>query len=440
MKRSSAQIHAESQKLIPGGVNSPVRAGKAVGQELPVIARGQGCNVFDVEGEKYIDYIASWGPLILGHAHPAVLEAVREAAGDGLSYGLPTERELELAEIVVSAVPSVEMVRLVNSGTEATMSAIRLARAFTKRDKIIVCAGGYHGHADVLLASAGSGMATLSIPSTPGVPEAVVHDTVIVPYNDPETVEEAYKKYPGEIAAQIIEPVAGNMGVVPPAEGYLQTLRELSEKHGALLILDEVMTGFRVAFGGAQQRYGITPDLTTLGKVIGGGMPVGAYGGRADIMREIAPSGGVYQAGTLSGNPLATAAGVATLSLLTGDSFYDDLETQAKLLEVGICKAAKKAGVPVQCNRVGSMMTFFFTDSPVTDFKTASNADREMFAAFWRLMRKAGVLLAPSPFEAAFLGNAHTTHDIRKTIRAADVALTQLASTPRDQLKKVAKA
>ncbi len=439
MGRSSSEIHIAAKKLIPGGVNSPVRAGRSVGRDLPVIERGKGCRVRDIEGNQYIDFIGSWGPLILGHAHPEVVDAVKAAAENGLSFGMPTERELELAELVVSMVPSVELVRLVNSGTEATMSAIRLARSFTERDKIIICSGGYHGHVDALLASAGSGMATLSIPATPGVPRAVVNDTIIVPFNDVDAVKKAYDENKGEIAAQIIEPVAGNMGVIPPKEGYLQALRDLTQKEGSLLVLDEVMTGFRVAMGGAQERYGVTPDLTTLGKIIGGGLPVGAYGGRAEIMSRVAPTGDVYQAGTLSGNPLATAAGKATLAYLKNNDPYSELEKKSALFSEGIAAAFKEAGLPCQWNRVGSMMTFFCTDTPVENFDTAKTSNTEMFAAFWRLMCQNGVMLAPSQFEAAFVSTAHTKEDIEQTIRIADRVCAELAKTPKDKLTEVGK-
>ncbi len=424
---------------MPGGVNSPVRAGKAVGQDLPVIVRGKGCHLVDIDGTEYIDFMGSWGPLILGHAHPGVVEAVREAAIGGLSFGLPTERELDLAQMIVSMVPSIEMVRLVNSGTEATMSAIRLARAFTGRNKILICSGGYHGHADALLASAGSGMATLSIPSTPGVPPAVVSDTIIIPYNNIDAAERAYKENKGEIAAHLLEPVAGNMGVIPPQDGYLQAMRELSRREGALLIFDEVITGFRVALGGAQELFGVDPDLTTLGKILGGGLPVGAYGGSAEIMSRVAPCGPVYQAGTLSGNPLATAAGIATLSLLKTANLYTELDAKSAMFARGIVRAAHKAGLPMQCNRVGSMMTFFFTDTPVKDFETARTSDTEMFGAFWRLMRRNGVLFPPSQFESVFLSTAHANSGLQRTIRIAEQLCAEIAATPRERLAQLGK-
>jgi len=425
--------------VIPGGVNSPVRAGRSVGRDLPVIMQGEGCRVWDVEGNEYIDFVGSWGPLILGHAFPEVVDAVKRAAENGLSFGMPTERELELAELVVSMVPSVEMVRLVNSGTEATMSAIRLARAYTGRNKIIVCSGGYHGHVDALLASAGSGMATLSIPATPGVPSSVVNDTIIVPFNNVDAVKKAYEEHKGEIAAQLIEPVAGNMGVIPPKEGYLEALREISREEGALLILDEVMTGFRVAMGGAQERYGVKPDLTTLGKILGGGLPVGAYGGRAEIMSRIAPAGDVYQAGTLSGNPLATAAGKATLSYLKGNDPYPELDAKSDSFAQAMATAFEKTGLPNRVNRVGSMMTFFCTNTPVEDFDTAKTSDTEMFAAFWRLMCRNGVLLAPSQFEATFISTAHSKEDLEQTVRAAGEVCAELASTPKEKIPEIGK-
>ncbi|HPA45101.1 MAG TPA: glutamate-1-semialdehyde 2,1-aminomutase [bacterium] len=439
MKNSSVEIHLRAQKVIPGGVNSPVRAGKAVGRSVPVIASGKGCYVTDVDGNQYIDFVGSWGPLILGHAHKQVVEAVQKTVKSGLSFGLPTERELELAEMIVSMVPSIEMVRLVNSGTEATMSAVRLARAFTGRNKILICAGGYHGNMDALLASSGSGMATLSIPSTPGIPPSVVEDTIVVPYNNIEAVKRAYAEHKGQIAAHVIEPVAGNMGVVPPQERYLSALRELSRKEGTLLIFDEVMTGFRVALGGAQQRYGVQPDLTTLGKIVGGGMPVGAYGGRAEIMSRIAPSGDVYQAGTLSGNPLATAAGIATLSLLKTPKLYDDLEEKSSTFAEGIAAAAKEARLPMTCNRVGSMMTFFFTDTPVTDFESAKTSNTALFGAFWRLMYKEGILLPPSQFEAVFVSTAHTLPVLQRVVRIAEDIFAKLAETPESQLNELGK-
>ncbi|MDP8245033.1 MAG: glutamate-1-semialdehyde 2,1-aminomutase [Candidatus Hinthialibacter antarcticus] len=419
-------VHKEARQLIPGGVNSPVRAWNAVGGDPFFAAKGKGCLLFDSEGKQYVDYVCSWGPLILGHAHPVVVKAVQEAAADGLTFGCPTEREVTLARLIVDAVPSVEMVRLVNSGTEATLSAIRLARGFTGRDKIIKMVGGYHGHHDALLASAGSGVATLAIPSTPGVPASVVQDTLLVPFNNASAVEAAFNEYADSIACVIVEPVAGNMGVVPPKDGYLQALRSLCSKNDALLIFDEVMTGFRVSYGGAQELYGVTPDLCTLGKIVGGGMPMGAYGGRADIMKNIAPEGSVYQAGTLSGNPVATACGLATLEMLKPGGFYDALEEKSRILEAGLFNEAEEAGVPIQINRVGSMMTVFFSETPVTDFDSAAASDTERFGAFWRGMLKHGVYLPPSAFEAWFVSAAHSNIETERTLRAAGEAFKTL--------------
>jgi glutamate-1-semialdehyde 2,1-aminomutase len=394
-------------------VNSPVRAYRSVGGNPPFIARGQGAHIFDVDGNEYIDYVGSWGPLLLGHRHPEILAALESALRIGTSFGAPTEAEVELAEAIRAAVPSVEMVRLVNSGTEATMSAIRLARGFTGRDLIVKFEGCYHGHVDSLLVKAGSGVATLGIADTRGVPKAFCDTTIALPYNSPEAVEDAFRAHGERIAAVIVEPVVGNMGCVPPLAGYLEALREITARHGALLIFDEVMTGFRVAFGGAQERYGIRPDLTTLGKVIGGGLPVGAYGGRKDIMREVAPSGPVYQAGTLSGNPLAVAAGLAMLRHLKAHpEIYERLEMRAAEL----CAAAPP-GVTV--NRVGSMFTFFFTGGPVTDYESAKRSDTARFGRYFRAMLDRGIYLAPSQFEAAFLSAAHSEEDIRKTAAAA---------------------
>ena len=413
MTTSSAELFARAQALIPGGVNSPVRAFRSVGGNPLFIACGQGSRIFDADGNEYIDYVGSWGPLLLGHRHPEILAALDHALEIGTSFGAPTELEVQLAEAIRGAMPSVEMVRLVNSGTEAAMSAIRLARGFTGRDLIVKFEGCYHGHVDSLLVKAGSGVATLGIADTRGVPTAFCDTTIALPYNDPEIVEDAFRKHADRIAAVIVEPVAGNMGVVPPRPGYLEALREITARHGALLILDEVMTGFRVAFGGAQERYGIRPDLTTMGKVIGGGLPVGAYGGRKDIMSEVAPAGPVYQAGTLSGNPLAVAAGLAMLRHLAAHpEIYAQLEARAAQL----CAAAP-AGVTV--NRVGSMFTFFFTEGPVTDYESAKRSDTARFGRFFRAMLERGIYLAPSQFEAAFLSAAHSEEDIRKTVAAA---------------------
>ncbi|MGA2144954.1 MAG: glutamate-1-semialdehyde 2,1-aminomutase [Bryobacteraceae bacterium] len=415
----SESLMRRAEALIPGGVNSPVRAFRSVGGNPVFIERGEGAYLFDVDGNRYIDYVCSWGPLLLGHRHPAIMQALEEALEIGTSFGAPTEREIELAEAISAAVPSIEMVRLVNSGTEATMSAIRLARGFTGRDLIVKFEGCYHGHVDSLLVKAGSGVATLGIADTQGVPKAFCDTTIALPYNSLDAVEAAFRMHGHAIAAVIVEPVVGNMGCVPPRPGYLEGLRAITERHGALLIFDEVMTGFRVAFGGAQQRYRIRPDLTTLGKVIGGGLPVGAYGGRRDIMSRIAPSGPVYQAGTLSGNPLAVAAGLAMLrELKAHPEIYDRLETRAARL----CSAAP-AGITV--NRVGSMFTFFFSSEAVTDWDSAKRSDTARFGRFFRAMLDRGIYLAPSQFEAAFVSAAHSDEDIDRTIAAAKEALAE---------------
>jgi len=420
----SETLFARAQALIPGGVNSPVRAFRSVGLTPPFLARGEGSHIFDVDGNRYIDYVGSWGPLLLGHRHPAILEALRGALEIGTSFGAPTAQEVEMAEAICDAVPSIEMVRLVNSGTEAAMAAIRVARGFTGRDLIVKFEGCYHGHVDSLLVKAGSGMATLGIADTQGVPKSFCDTTIPLPYNSTAAVEEAFHLHGDKIAAVIVEPVVGNMGCVPPVPGYLESLRAITARHGALLIFDEVMTGFRVAFGGAQQRFGIRPDLTTLGKVIGGGLPVGAYGGRKDIMSRVAPAGPIYQAGTLSGNPLAVAAGLAMLRYLkTHPEVYTQLETRA---------AALCAGVPpgVTVNRVGSMFTFFFTPQPVTDWESAKRSDTARFALFFRAMLERGVYLAPSQFEAAFLSAAHTEEDVNATIAAAKEAFGAAQERP----------
>jgi glutamate-1-semialdehyde 2,1-aminomutase len=417
----SESLFQKALTLIPGGVNSPVRAFRSVGGNPPFIARGEGSHLFDVDGNEYIDYVGSWGPLLLGHRHPAILAALEQALTIGTSFGAPTEGEVELAEAITTAVPSIEMVRLVNSGTEATMAAIRVARGFTGRDLTVKFEGCYHGHVDSLLVKAGSGVATLGLPDTQGVPKAFCDTTIALPFNSIDAVERAFAAHGREIASVIVEPVVGNMGCVPPLPGYLEALREITARHGALLIFDEVMTGFRVAFGGAQQRYGIVPDLTTLGKVIGGGLPVGAYGGRRDIMSQVAPSGPIYQAGTLSGNPLAVAAGLAMLRQLKAHpEIYERLETRA----AAICAAAP-AGVTV--NRVGSMFTFFFTGRPVTDYASAKASDTAKFGRYFRAMLERGVYLAPSQFEAAFLSAAHTAEDIERTIAAAREAFAVAA-------------
>jgi glutamate-1-semialdehyde 2,1-aminomutase len=418
----SAELFERAQRLIPGGVNSPVRAFRAVGGAPPFIERGQGSHIFDADGNEYIDYVGSWGPLLLGHRHPEILAALAGALESGTSFGAPTGREIELAEAIQDAVPSIEMVRLVNSGTEATMSAIRLARGFTGRDLIVKFEGCYHGHVDSLLVKAGSGVATLGIADTRGVPKAFCDTTIALPYNNAEAVEGAFRAHPGLIAAVIVEPVAGNMGCVAPLPGYLEALREITARHGALLIFDEVMTGFRVAFGGAQQRYGIRPDLTTLGKIIGGGLPVGAYGGRGDIMSLVAPLGPVYQAGTLSGNPLAVSAGLAMLRQLKA---HPEIYTQ---LEASAARLAAAAPTGVTVNRVGSMFTFFFTDSPVTDYESAKRADAARYGKFFRAMLDRGIYLAPSQFEAAFVSAAHSEGDLVKTLAAAQEAFEAAAS------------
>ncbi len=408
----SRALFERAQKTIPGGVNSPVRAFRSVGETPRFITRGEGAYIWDADGNRYIDYVCSWGPLILGHRHPAILEAVEQALGCGTSFGMPTEREIELAEAICRAVPSIEMVRLVNSGTEATMSALRLARAFTGRELAVKFEGCYHGHVDSLLVKAGSGVATLGIPDTVGVPKAFADTTVALPYNSIEGVEACFKRLGDKIAAVIVEPVVGNMGCVPPAPGFLESLRQQTERHGALLIFDEVMTGFRVAFGGAQQLYGIRPDLTTLGKVIGGGLPVGAYGGRRDVMSMVAPAGPVYQAGTLSGNPLAVAAGLAMLRHLeTHPEIYTALERRVRRLVDTL-----PSGVTANC--VGSMFTVFFTPERVTDYASAQRSDRARFGEFFRWMLERGCCFPPSQFEAAFLSAAHSDEDIERTVTA----------------------
>jgi len=415
-RTKSEAAFQRAQKVIPGGVNSPVRAYRGVGGNPPFIARGQGSHIFDIDGNEYIDYVGSWGPLLLGHRHPAIVEAVREALETGTSFGAPTEREIDLAEAIREAVPSMEMVRLVNSGTEATMSAIRVARGFTGRDLTVKFEGCYHGHVDSLLVKAGSGLATLGIADTQGVPKGFTDTTVALPFNSVDAVEAAFHAHGERIAAVIVEPVVGNMGCVPPRPGFLEALREITARYGALLILDEVMTGFRVAYGGAQARFGILPDMTTLGKVIGGGLPIGAYGGRADIMRRVAPVGPVYQAGTLSGNPLAVAAGLAMLRYLKAHpEVYSELETKSAAI-------AGAAPVGITVNRVGAMFTWFFTDQPVTDWDSAKGADTGKFAMFHRSMLEQGIYLPPSQFEAAFVSAAHTDEDVRRTQEAAGAA------------------
>lgn len=419
----SAELFARAQRLIPGGVNSPVRAFKAVGGTPLFIARAEGARIWDADGGSYLDYVGSWGPMILGHAFPPVVRAVQQAAQRGTSYGAPCEAEVELAERVVRLVPSIEKVRFVSSGTEATMSALRLARGFTGRRKILKFEGCYHGHADSLLVAAGSGVATLAIPGSPGVPEGTVGDTLVAPYNDLATVEQVVRAHGQDLAAVIVEPVAGNMGCVAPQPGYLQALREITGRAGALLIFDEVMTGFRLAPGGAQELYGIRPDLTCLGKIVGGGLPAAAYGGRADVMDQVAPVGPVYQAGTLSGNPLAMVAGAVTLDHLVRPGNYERLETLSARLEEGLRKAVSDGGVAATVNRVASMMTLFFCPGPVTDYASARASDTTRFGRFFRAMLGRGVYLPPAQFEAFFVSLAHSDADIVETVRAVRESL-----------------
>lgn len=424
----SIQAFEQAKKVIPGGVNSPVRAFKSVGMNPIFFEKGQGSHLTDIDGNTYIDYVASWGPLIAGHAHPQVVEALKHVTEKGTSFGAPTEIETELARLVVKRVPSVDIVRMVNSGTEATMSAIRLARGYTKRNKILKFEGCYHGHADSLLIKAGSGVATLGLPDSPGVPESTANHTITVPYNDLESLKLAFETFGDDIAAVIVEPIAGNMGVVPPQPGFLEGLRETTQKYGALLILDEVMTGFRVGYSCAQGRYDIVPDLTCFGKVIGGGLPVGAYGGKKEIMEQMAPVGPIYQAGTLSGNPLAMTAGFETLSLMTHER-YDDLEQKGAYLEKGIRQNAEKHGIPYHINRVGSMVGFFFNQGPVTNFDQAKKSDLKRFAQYFQLMIEDGVYIAPSQFEGMFISIVHTQEDLDRTIVANDRALKAIASS-----------
>ncbi|MFX3624037.1 MAG: glutamate-1-semialdehyde 2,1-aminomutase [Ectobacillus sp.] len=421
----SIQAFEEAKQLMPGGVNSPVRAFKSVGMNPIFMDRGKGSKVYDIDGNDYIDYVLSWGPLIHGHANDRVVEALKKVAEKGTSFGAPTEIENELAKLVIERVPSVEVIRMVNSGTEATMSALRLARGYTGRNKILKFEGCYHGHGDSLLIKAGSGVATLGLPDSPGVPEGVAKNTITVAYNDMESVKLAFEQYGDDIAAVIVEPVAGNMGVVPPLPGFLEGLREITTEYGALLIFDEVMTGFRVGYNCGQGYFGVTPDLTCLGKVIGGGLPVGAYGGKAEIMRQIAPSGPIYQAGTLSGNPLAMTAGYETLVQLKPES-YQEFERKAARLEEGLRAAAQKHGIPHCINRAGSMIGIFFTDEKVINYETAKTSNLEFFAVYYREMIEQGVFLPPSQFEGLFLSTAHTDEDIEKTIQAVETAFSKL--------------
>ena len=418
----SISLFEEAQNLFPGGVNSPVRAFRAVGGQPLFIERGEGPYLYDVDGNRFIDYVLSWGPLITGHAHPKVVNAINQAAFKGTSYGAPSPLELELVKSIMSFMPNIEMMRFVNSGTEATMSALRLARAYTRREKIIKFDGCYHGHADMLLVHAGSGVATLGLPDSPGVPSAVASDTLVANFNDLESVGALFKKYPDQIAGIIVEPVAGNMGVVPPQSGFLEGLRSITEREGAVLIFDEVMTGFRVHKGGAQTLYNIKPDLTTLGKVIGGGLPVGAYGGKKEIMQLVAPAGPMYQAGTLSGNPLAMSAGIAALRLIWDDECWMQLEQAAAKLEAGVSSAAKQAGIPIQQTRVGTIFTTFFSETEPIDWSTVKVADRAQFGKFFQKMLENGVYLAPSQFEAGFLSIMHTDAIIEKTLEAVTEA------------------
>ena len=412
----SKMLFTRAQKLLPGGVDSPVRAFRAVGGEPLFIDRGEGAYLVDVDGNRYIDYVLSWGPLILGHAHPRVLKALQDAAAKGTSFGAPSELELDLAERVMGVMPGIEMIRFVNSGTEATMTALRLARAYTAREKIIKFEGCYHGHADMLLVKAGSGVATLGLPDSPGVPKGAVEDTLVARYNDLSSVQELFTAYPGGIAAVIVEPVAGNMGVIPPQKGFLEGLRELTAEQGALLIFDEVMTGFRVHPNGAQALYGVDPDLTTLGKVIGGGLPVGAYGGKRPIMEMVAPAGQMYQAGTLSGNPLAMTAGIETLKVLEDPSCWERMIAGVESLGRGLKRIADEADIPLQVHQVGTMFSAFFTDQPVVDWDSAKSSDTQRYARYFREMLSQGIYLAPSQFEAGFFSIAHGEHEVESTL------------------------
>jgi glutamate-1-semialdehyde 2,1-aminomutase len=427
MQTKSDELFATAQNLIPGGVNSPVRAFRGVGGTPRFIRSARGATITDVDGNTYIDYVGSWGPMILGHADEEVVAAVQEVAAGGTSFGAPTELEVQLAQEVIDAVPSIEMVRMVSSGTEATMSAIRLARGVTGRTKLVKFEGGYHGHADSLLVRAGSGVATLGLPDSPGVPAALAENTLTLPFNNVPALEKVFAEH-DDIAAVIIEPVVGNMGCVPPRDGYLEAVRKLTRDNGALLIFDEVMTGFRLARGGAQELYGVRPDITTLGKIIGGGLPVGAYGASRELMREIAPAGPVYQAGTLSGNPLAMTAGLATVRRLRDSSVYEQLERAGARLSEGLADAAREAGVETTANRVGSMFTTFFSSEPVTDWTTASKSDRALYGKFFHAMLERGVYLAPSQFEAAFISLAHTDELLDRTVEAARQAFRSLRS------------
>lgn len=429
----SAAAFAEAKDYIPGGVNSPVRSYRSVDCNPPFIARAKGSKIYDIDGNEYIDYVGSWGPMIVGHAHDAVIAAITEAAKRGTSYGAPTLLETELAKLVREIIPSMELIRMVNSGTEATMSALRLARGFTGRDKIVKFVGCYHGHHDSLLVKAGSGAATFGVPDSPGVPASIAQNTITVPYNDLEAISEVVATSGKEIAAVIIEPVAGNMGLVLPKQGYLRALRKLTEENGILLIFDEVMCGFRASLGGAQAAYGVKPDLTCLGKIIGGGLPVGAYGGRRDIMEQISPAGPIYQAGTLSGNPLAMTAGIATLNIINAEpepgcpDYSRVLTLQTKKLVLGMQAEAEKVGLTLQFHQAGSMFGLFFNDQPVYDYESAAQSDLNAFKIYFKAMLEEGIYLAPSQFEAAFMSGAHTDADIEKTITASAVAFSEVA-------------
>lgn len=423
----SKRLFQHAKEVIPGGVNSPVRACKSVGRDPVFVDRAEGCMVYDVDGNGYIDYVGSWGPMILGHRHPAVVSAIQAALERGTSFGAPTDLEIELAEMVIAAVPSIDTVRFVNSGTEATMSAIRLARGVTGRDLIVKFDGCYHGHADTLLVEAGSGVATLGIPGSPGVPEAFAAQTISIPYNDMDSVQRVMAEKGADIACVIVEPVAGNMGLVPPAEGFLAGLREATEKAGSLLIFDEVITGFRVSPGGAQALYGVMPDLTTLGKIIGGGMPVGAYGGKKEIMDWIAPEGPVYQAGTLSGNPLAMAAGIATLAELNKSGVYRELDQKTDILTKGLNDAAQASGIAVQVGRVGSVFGMFFNEKPINNINDAKSCDLNRFTQYYNAMLEQGIYIAPSQFESGFVSIAHSEEHIKETLQTVRTVFDQLA-------------
>ena len=430
----SAAAFAEAKELMPGGVNSPVRSYKSVDCNPPFIDHALGDKIYDIDGNEYIDYVGSWGPMVVGHAHPKVVKALQEAATRGTSYGAPTCIESELAKLVMEVYPSIETIRMVNSGTEATMSALRLARGYMGREKIVKFIGCYHGHSDSLLVNAGSGMATFGVPSSPGVTKGTAQDTISVPYNDVDAITKVMEEVGDQVAAVIVEPVAGNMGLVLPQQGYLHKLRELTEKHGALLIFDEVMCGFRASLGGAQAAYGITPDLTCLGKIIGGGLPVAAYGGRKDIMAKVSPSGPVYQAGTLSGNPLAMTAGLATLQIITAEpeegkaDYSRELTLKTKKLLLGWLEKAKEAGVTIQAHQAGSMFGIFFSEKDVLNYEDSCNADQEKFKVWFKAMLEQGIYLAPSQFETLFMSGAHTDEDIERTIAAAGIAFAKVAA------------